>query len=447
MPSIADATTEKSELSTQFQSDRKPQLQGLAPGLGQTTVPGTRFIGQKDRKPEAVLIIDDDLDMLSELRDGLEASGYVVYCMTDATRLDATASMMFDLVVCDLAMPGIDGFEIIRRLSMLEKKPELIIISGYGKEVLHSAAISATKAGLGVRASLQKPIDLGILSAVMCNRSSAKWSEAVIGNDKSFKEVRDAMRHALSKGTLPVMFQPKVSVDTLELAGMEILLDSEVPGLGHVLPPAQIQSLQDDESLGLMLVQHQVRCARQLIDCLPADGRPLAVNVNLSSQLAMMKDLASWFVAESEKLNSGRSRFVIELTEDDIQIGDARLHGALGRLRLAGYGLAMDDFGQKDSGLLQFADLPVTEVKIDAEFIRQSRSWPKAAEIVISIADMAHRVGVVVTCEGIETADDLRVARGAHADLAQGFLFSPKVLAQDFLSFASKNRSLSLDGK
>ena len=107
----------------------------------------------------------------------------------------------------------------------------------------------------------------------------------------------------------------------------------------------------------------------------------------------------------------------------------------------------MDDFGQKESGRLQFADLPVTEVKIDAEFIRQSRIWPKAAEIVISIADMAHRVGVVVTCEGIETADDLRVARGAHADLAQGFLFSPKVLAQDFLSFASKNRSVSLDGK
>lgn len=411
----------------------------------QTTVPGTRFIGPKDQRAEAVLVIDDDLDLLSELRDGLEANGHVVFCMSDATRLDASASMVFDVVVCDLSMPGVDGFEIIRRLSALEKKPELIIISGYGNEVLRSAAISATKAGLGVRASLQKPIDLGILSAAMCDRSAAKWGGTVVGGERPLGEIRDAIRDALSKGVLPVMFQPKVLVENLDLAGFEVLLGNEVPGLGSVPPPVQIKSLQDDDYLGLMLVKHQIESARQLAGSLPHGGRPFGVNVNLSSRLAMMKDLADWLVAASADLNNGRCRIVIELTEDDIHLGDARLHAALGRLRLAGYGLALDDFGQKDSGLLQFANLPVTEVKIDAEFIRQSRSWPKAAEIVISIADMARRVGVVVTCEGIETAADLRVARGAHADLAQGFLFSPKVPAQDFLAYASLNRSASLN--
>ncbi len=119
-------------------------------------------------------------------------------------------------------------------------------------------------------------------------------------------------------------------------------------------------------------------------------------------------------------------QIILELTEDAIYFTSPQALAAIAQLRLAGFGVALDDVAQRQSGLLQLSNLPVTEIKIDLELLRQARQWDKARWIFTSIADLGHRLGLTVVAEGVESLDDLALARRASVDYIQGYLVSRK---------------------
>ena len=106
----------------------------------------------------------------------------------------------------------------------------------------------------------------------------------------------------------------------------------------------------------------------------------------------------------------------------------------LAKLRLAGFGLALDDVGKRNSGLLQLANLPVTEIKIDIEIIRQARSWEKARSIFAFLAELGHRLGTEVVAEGVELQSDLDFIRKHPVDFIQGHLIRKKSPLPDLMA-------------
>ena len=92
------------------------------------------------------------------------------------------------------------------------------------------------------------------------------------------------------------------------------------------------------------------------------------------------------------------------------------------RLRNLGINLAIDDFGTGHSSFLYLKDLPVDELKIDREFIRNLSAGSKEEIILESIIQLANRLGLIVTAEGVETQQQADILKRLGCQQFQGYL-------------------------
>jgi DNA-binding NtrC family response regulator len=129
-----------------------------------------------------VLLVDDEEDFLTTLAERLETRGLTVSTLTKGE--DAVAKVdeqKFDLIVLDLAMPGIDGLETLKRIKAKQPDAEIIILSGQGSI---RTSIEAMK--LGAEDFLQKPVNI---TDLMDKISDAKDKRLLVMQKKSVKEI------------------------------------------------------------------------------------------------------------------------------------------------------------------------------------------------------------------------------------------------------------------
>jgi EAL domain-containing protein (putative c-di-GMP-specific phosphodiesterase class I) len=113
-----------------------------------------------------------------------------------------------------------------------------------------------------------------------------------------------------------------------------------------------------------------------------------------------------------------------EISEDTVMGDPRRATEVLERLRALGVRLSLDDFGTGHSSLSYLKSLPLDEVKIDQSFVTGMAVDPSDAAIVRSTIDLARHLGLDVVAEGVETEDVLEVLVSLDCDVAQGFLLS-----------------------
>jgi EAL domain-containing protein (putative c-di-GMP-specific phosphodiesterase class I) len=104
----------------------------------------------------------------------------------------------------------------------------------------------------------------------------------------------------------------------------------------------------------------------------------------------------------------------------------------LRHLRSAGIAVAIDDFGTGYSSLSKLATFPVDRLKIDRSFLADIKHEEDDAPLVAAMIALAHRLGLAVTAEGVETPEQLAFLRRNGCDLLQGYLFSPPVSPERF---------------
>jgi EAL domain-containing protein (putative c-di-GMP-specific phosphodiesterase class I) len=105
----------------------------------------------------------------------------------------------------------------------------------------------------------------------------------------------------------------------------------------------------------------------------------------------------------------------------------------------------MDDFGTGYSSLSQLSRLPVDELKIDRSLIAFAHARPDDAMIVTSTIELAHSMGLRVVAEGVENVEVWNLLRRLGCDLAQGFLISKPLPAQEVMAFVSHANHLLQD--
>lgn len=127
----------------------------------------------RGRRPSSVLLVDDDLFMLGVLDDMLRDFGVlgVTKAMGGMAGLAALDAMAVppELVMCDLNMPGGDGFQFMEQLGARSFKGAVVLMSGMNVRTMHSATLMARFHRLKVAGSLGKPISASALAAVLGN--------------------------------------------------------------------------------------------------------------------------------------------------------------------------------------------------------------------------------------------------------------------------------------
>ena len=234
-----------------------------------------------------------------------------------------------------------------------------------------------------------------------------------------------ALREALDRREFRVVYQPKISLLTDGISGVEALLRWQDP-LRGVIPPLDFIPLAEESGLiipiGLWVMEQVCRDAKRWSTVLPG-GLPISVAVNLSPR-QFETGLAETFKTILEQAGIDPARICIEVTES-VLMQDAEMAVAvLRKLKSLGVRISIDDFGTGFSSLAYLKRFPLDELKIDKSFVDGVGTDPEATAIVAAVMGMAHALDLQVVAEGVETADQVTRLRTLGCDEAQGYYFA-----------------------
>lgn len=376
---------------------------------------------------QRLFILDDDEALRDDLGELLTFAGHTVSGAGDPRALTPEVLAQTDVLLLDLSLPERDGAAVIRQFPLAMPAPEVILLSGQSEDVIQAVADAARLRGTRILGTLKKPFNPEVLLRLIDRAgASPPLLHASEPHVCSLGLVR-AMEQALAQGILPITFQPKVAAQTLAFAGAELLLGNTIPQIGVVPVPEMITVATRTRGLLARLTRYTFVAGLEGLKAWRARGYGGPVNINLPRDILLEPDAGTTFAALARSAGVEPAAVVCELTEDAIYDSSSEALIALAQMRLAGFGLSLDDVGQRQSGLLQLARLPVTELKIDIDLLHQSRTSAKARSIFASLVELGHRLAMKVVSEGVETEEDLAFARAQGVDLLQGFLIARKM--------------------
>lgn len=378
-------------------------------------------------------MIDDDEVLASEITEVVRATGHRAVRIAPEAYVARRSCAGEDMLILDIVMPGVDGLDVLRKAAGAERAPAIVLISGHGEAVLRGAAVAAERSGLRLAGSLAKPFGIEALTAVLTSVGGAPPETAVASVGAS--AIRAAVAAAIAEGSLAVAFQPVVRTEDFAFAGAEALLLGSLPGLPDYLSPTEIvRALAADADLLAALTFTVARQAAEACRRWHAAGHRGTVAVNVPARVLREPEAAETLRLIVCGAGLSPSSMSLELIEDDLHDGEAAIVASLVHLRLAGFGLLLDEVGRRESGLLQLTSLPVTGIKIDLDLLKAARHWEKSRRIYAALAHLGARLGLTVTAVGVETDADATFVRAAGVQLVQGFHVSGKLSLADLLA-------------
>ncbi len=371
-----------------------------------------------------VLVIDDDPFALKLLTRQLANLGFERVVPMDRS-LDGLAAIRGHighdaLVLLDLQMPDLDGIEFIRFLAQAGFDGELLLASGEHRRLLQAAVRLARAHGLRVLDALPKPVDPVTLATALAQPPASAPHRQAADSTPAWV-TRDELSRALAAGELFNHYQPKVDLATGELVGVETLVRWQHPVHGLV-PPEAFVCFAERNDMVHDITRGVLAGALRQMSAWDAAGLRLQVAVNIS--MDDLDDLQLPDVVAELAAREGGSlgRLVLEVTESRLMRDPLRAVDTLGRLRLKGVRLSIDDYGTGHSSLSQLRDLPFDELKLDRSFVRHSPSRDDLRCILESTLRMARTLELHSVAEGVETLEEWALLRDAGCDAAQGWL-------------------------
>jgi len=240
------------------------------------------------------------------------------------------------------------------------------------------------------------------------------------------------LRQAIGGEQLSLHYQPKLSVATGSVVGMEALVRWQHPTLGRIAP-AEFIPVAEESGLILPLGEWILtEACRQLAAWRERGCRPLRCAVNLSPAQFRDRKLPAMIARILQQAHLGAEMLELELTESLLMEDAGAAQLTLRKLRDLGMTLAVDDFGTGYSSLNYLKRLPLDVLKIDQSFIRELHQGSDDAAIVEAVIAMAHSLRLGVVAEGVELDHQLEFLRALGCDAAQGYLFSKPLPADLF---------------
>ncbi|UTH73259.1 EAL domain-containing protein [Chromobacterium sp. IIBBL 290-4] len=346
-----------------------------------------------------------------------------------------------DLVVTDLNMPMMDGVKLLENIAArLRGKVRFVaVMSGVPRDVLDTVQGVVDASELDLLAVFPKPLKQEEVERVLDGNNPEWQLEGPAGAARSISlgEVEEGVRLR----QLVPYFQPKVSIKDNKLFGMEALARWEHPQWGVLSPAVFVHHLEEGE-LALRFFYQFLRDVCASMKRFLAEMPGLHASVNLPVPLLNDPNLVDEMTTIIQSSGLPNDSIVLEVTETTLMSNLAASLGTLARLRLNGFGLAMDDYGTGYSSMKQLSRSPFTELKIDREFVHDAASSPKKLAILTSAVAMCQKLQLLSVAEGVETEADWQQLAALGCDVAQGYYHSRPLSAEMFLQWMRESGHL-----
>ncbi len=384
------------------------------------------------RKPAAVFYID--LDHFKDVNDTL--GHHIGDELIRSVTLRLSHTLRGDDLVARL---GGDEFAVISSLGddtarVMALAQRLIAaicapyaIGGHNIVIGASIGIAVIDKNCAGAADIMRYADMALYRAKNEGRNRACIYDAAMDADLSQRKLLEAdLREAIENEGLRVLYQPIVDKSGDKLLGVEALCRWTHPLRGEI-PPSEFIAIAEHSGLIIELGAFVLRRA-----CLDGKAWPdLTVAVNVSPLQFRRTDFCSMVEHTLIDTEFDANRLELELTES-VLLGNAdTAEAAMIRLKELGVRVALDDFGTGYSSLLYLRRFPFDKLKIDRSFVRSIEKAADAAAIVHAVVSLGRGLGMKVTAEGVETADQQLFLRAAGVHSMQGFRFGKAVPAAE----------------
>lgn len=374
-----------------------------------------------------------DIDNFKTINDTLgHATGDLL--LVEAARRIRTAVRDYDTV----ARLGDDEFTIIltdfgtRRIvervsaDILQALAQPYIIDGNELFLSASIGIAIFPSDAQEVTDIIKCADQAMYEAKSAGRRCSRFFTRQMQEALSFRaRLGQAIRPALTKNQFAVHYQPIVDIASSKIVKAEALLRWSHPEFGDISPAIFIPIAEEGGmigDLGALVLQQTVDSLRQWR---LETGAPLQISLNLSP--AQLRDQGQWshFCQHLQQAVHLSDMLILEITEGLLLRDDANVRDNLDALRQNGFRIALDDFGTGYSSLSYLNKFDIDFLKIDKSFVDNLISSASDRILCDVIITMAHKLGLKVIAEGIETDAQRALLQELGCDYGQGFLFSP----------------------
>jgi diguanylate cyclase (GGDEF)-like protein len=317
------------------------------------------------------------------------------------------------------------------------------VASLLAKTVTHSVAIDAVNLDISVSIGISVyPVDGTTIDVLQRNADRAMYEAKWNGLDycsfvhkmsekvEERHELEEALILALKREEFRVHYHAQCAPDG-KLLAFEALLRFEHPQFGKVPPSLFVPIIEELDlimPLGNWVIRQVCIQSRRWQD---AGYPPVPIAVNISPLQFSNEDFAE-NVSQILRETGHEPRLLeLELTENLLMKNFRESARQMRRLKNLGVRIAMDDFGTGYSSLSHLHRLPIDVLKIDRSFIEKLTGTGTTRPIVEAVLSMAHKLGLWVVAEGVETEEQMHMLREAGCNSIQGYLFAKPAPANE----------------
>lgn len=246
------------------------------------------------------------------------------------------------------------------------------------------------------------------------------------------QEVFEEIKYALTEDRVEVFYQPIYSINEGKYVSCEALARIRKRD-GSLLSPGEFIPVAEDTGLIRQLGE---RVFTKVCEFLKENRETEClryVEVNLSVAQFEQNNLADKFINIMDKYGMDPSRINLEITESASIKGKTRVKEIMDKFLDKGVAFSLDDFGKGESNLMYLVEMPVSIVKLDMDMTKAYFVEPKAKYVLTATVNMAHKLGLKVVAEGVESEEELNAMKEEQIDFIQGYYFSRPVEKDKFI--------------
>ncbi|MBO0906251.1 EAL domain-containing response regulator [Jiella sonneratiae] len=371
-----------------------------------------------------ILIVDDDPIFTAVAESVIRSAGChrtsVAADGREGLALLAAAEPPVDVVLLDLNMPNLDGLAYLRALGERGYRGAVIISSGESGAIVDAARQLGRMLGLQVCGALGKPLrreaflaELAACEAALCETAAAAESLAA---------------PQAVQGEIVPHFQPQIALGDGRLVGLEALVRLKTPDGRLLGPPAVFHAGVRDADLPMLTLSIADRAMAEAARW-RAEGHGRRLSINLDARTLDAAGFQTDLLRLVERHGLEPGSVVFELTETALPKSLTGLVEQLTRMRMAGFGLSLDDYGTGTANYALLRLCPFSELKIDKSIVQSAALDRVSRLFLMSSVAMASDLGMEVVAEGVETREQLTMVEAAGVSIVQGFIYSPAVRA------------------
>ncbi len=397
-------------------------------------------IRKSNRDSQNMALMFIDLDRFKEVNDTLghkkgdllliEASRRIIGCVRET---DAVARLGGDEFT--VLMTNLDDAESVQRVAedIVRQLSASIDLEGDVVYVSASIGIAMYPGDASGLDELLKCADQAMYVAKDAGRNRhAFYSPDLQETAQKRARLLNDLRSALIHNEFCLYYQPIVNLSSGRIEKVEALIRWQHPRLG-LINPMEFIPLAEESGLIVEIgdwVFHEA--ARQAEHWHHLRNETLVISINVSpAQFRYSNSVFNAWIDHLRDINLPGIFINVEITEGLILDASPTVTNGLLKFRDAGILVSLDDFGTGYSALSYLRKFNINFLKIDQSFVRNLSCSSSDMTLCEAIIVMAHKLGIKVIAEGVETTQQRDLLQAAGCDFAQGFLISHPVPAQE----------------